>query len=196
MGGFGTPFFGDDVQVRVEGSYLVIQRSDRIEVEPITTLGAARRLLDIDSFLPFKGPEPWHLDRPLGVGEPHVRFLSDWFGFATVVLEELRYRPVAIDRPSRVQIWPEHFDAAVEIGAEEGAHRAAFGASPGDAAHPEPYLYVSPWVPPGAHPHWNDAHFKGASLSYQELLAAPHQRSAALDFYQTGIDILGRPASS
>jgi hypothetical protein len=84
----------------------------------------------------------------------------------------------------------------VEIGAEEGGHRAAFGASPGDDAHPEPYLYVSPWAAPPAHTFWNDAHFNGASLPYQEMLVASDQRMAALDFFQTGIALLGRLASS
>jgi hypothetical protein len=165
-------------------------------VEPITTLGAARRQVVIDGFLPFKGPEPWDLDRPLGVEEPHVRFLSDWFGFATLVLEELRQQAGELDNPSRVQVWSEHFDPATEIGAEEGAHRAGFGGSPGDERHPEPYLYVSPWDPPRAHPFWNNTHFKGASLSYQELLAASDQREAALDFFRRGMEVLRGPTPS
>ena len=43
-GGFGTPFFGDDRQLRIEGPNLVDQRGmDDLVVEPLTTIGAARR---------------------------------------------------------------------------------------------------------------------------------------------------------
>src|SRR3954468_635101 len=37
FGGFGTPFFGADEQVRVAGRDLVVQRGDAATAEPITT---------------------------------------------------------------------------------------------------------------------------------------------------------------
>ena len=52
------------------------------------------------------------------------------------------YAAQHVDR--RPQIWPEHFDLACELGADAGT-RARYGASPGDAAIPQPYLYVGPW---------------------------------------------------
>ena len=57
------------------------------------------------------------------------------------------------------------------------------GASPGDALHPEPYLYVVPWgeVPDG--PRWRARGFAGAELGYGELLAAADQRGLALAFF-------------
>ena len=40
---------------------------------------------------------------------------------------------------STAQLWPEHFDLGCNV---EGVN---FGCSPGDAGHPEPYVYVGPW---------------------------------------------------
>ena len=36
-GGFGTPFFGDDEQVRVEGTELIVQRGETVVAETIMT---------------------------------------------------------------------------------------------------------------------------------------------------------------
>ncbi|MCY3636693.1 MAG: hypothetical protein OXH23_13930 [bacterium] len=188
MGGFGTPFFGDDTQVRVEGNLLVVQRDDKVEAETITTLGAAAQFLGLEA----TSDQAEHdtvalgdLDRPLTVDGELVAFLGDWFGMATAALEELRCTPDAFD-PSRVQLWPGHFDVAVEIGDVESERitRATYGASPGDAAHPEPYLYVGPWGPvdPGD-PFWNDTAFTGASLPFAALVGDPNPCGVALGFY-------------
>ena len=188
MDGFGTPFFGDDTQVRVEGNLLVVQRDDKVEAETITTLGAAAQFLGVEA----TSDQAEHdtvalgdLDRPLTVDGELVAFLGDWFGMATAALEELRCTPDAFD-PSRVQLWPGHFDVAVEIGDVESERitRATYGASPGDAAHPEPYLYVGPWGPvdPGD-PFWNDTAFTGASLPFAALVGDPNPCGVALGFY-------------
>src|SRR3712207_8979363 len=42
FGGLGTPFFGDDEQVRIAGTHLVRQRSGQAEAGPITTPTEAR----------------------------------------------------------------------------------------------------------------------------------------------------------
>jgi len=49
LGGFGTPFFGDDTQVRVEGRMLVRQHRDKVEAETITTLAAAADFLGVEA---------------------------------------------------------------------------------------------------------------------------------------------------
>ena len=41
LGGFGTPFFGPDEQVRVDGTWIVRQQSDRASAERITSLAKA-----------------------------------------------------------------------------------------------------------------------------------------------------------
>ena len=116
--------------------------------------------------------------------------MGDWFGFVTSVLEQLRAEAPPEWEASRVQIWPEHFDAAVEIGNEQAEQRAGLGGSPGDAAHPEPYLYVAPWTAQPEGELWQASGFPGAELSYAELLAAPDQRSAALEFFRIRLTAL------
>ena len=105
-------------------------------------------------------------------------------GFATSVLEELRAGFDADGDSLRVQLWPEHFDLAVQLGSEDFGARATYGLSPGDELHPEPYLYVTPWAPqPGEL--WQATQFQGAELSYAGLIAARDQRAAALEFFGT-----------
>jgi hypothetical protein len=155
-GGFGTPFFvsdGADCQLRVEGAELVRQRGDEERREPIAS-----------------------------VDEASSRALGDFFGFACSVLEELRAEQ-SDEEPSLVQLWPEHFDIAFELGIEANGQRANYGASPGDDDHDEPYIYVGPWNTDVEGPLWNASGFPGAELSYSELLEAPDQRRLVLDFF-------------
>ena len=91
---------------------------------------------------------PCEPDAPLAVDFNAARAVGEWFGFVTAVLEQLREEAGADDTPSRVQLWPEHFDIAVDLGPD--GRRANYGGSPGDAGHPEPYLYVGPVGQPAA----------------------------------------------
>jgi hypothetical protein len=154
-GGFGTPFFvkdGADCQVRVEHGELVRQAAVEERREPLP-----------------------------GVEIAAATSLGDFYGLACSVLEQLRADEADGD-PSLVQLWPEHFDIAIELGSEKAGQRANFGASPGDDDHPEPYLYVGPWTAKVSGELWNATAFTGAELSYDELLSADDQRGAALDF--------------
>jgi hypothetical protein len=87
-----------------------------------------------------------------------------------------------------LQLWPEHFDIAVDLGDTAAGGRANFGASPGDAVHPEPYLYVGPWdlaqLPDPPDPYWNEPF--GASLPYSALSGPSGARDAALAFFRAG----------
>ncbi|MDE0004101.1 MAG: hypothetical protein OXQ29_15535 [Rhodospirillaceae bacterium] len=189
LGGFGTPFFGDDTQVRVEGSLLVLQHGETVDAEQITTLAAAAKFLGVEATSDQAEHDTvalGNLDRPLTVDEELVAFISDWFGMSTAALEELRCTHGAPD-PSRVQLWPGHFDVAIEIGDAESEHitRATYGASPGDAACPEPYLYVGPWGPVDLKdPFWNDTAFTGASLPFAAIEGDSHPCDVALGFYR------------
>src|SRR5207245_2656971 len=147
-------------QVRVEDGVLV-DGDDRHE---LSTIRAAGAFLGIEPGAPADVYQPataLDLDVPLTVHAASARALGDWFGFGASLLEQLRADASEEDATGRVQIWPEHFDIAVDVG-RDGA-RANFGASPGDNAHPEPYLYVGPWEL-RAGEFWNEPF--GASLSY------------------------------
>ena len=190
--GFGTPFFGGDEQARVAGSGVVVVDNGVERREPITTLAAAARFVGIEAGAPADLYEPATnvaSDAPLVVHEGAAQLLADWYGFACSVLEEIRAAANGAD--TRTQLWPEHFDLSIDLGDEQAGSRGTFGASPGDAAQPEPYLYVTHWrseVP--VHPFWNATAFPGASLAYRTLLDVDEQRRAALDFLRTGLGVL------
>jgi len=191
-GGFGTPPFGDDEQLRVEGGSLHRRRGTTADSAPITSLSAAAAFAGVTlsddpgvgSDLPGLG-DP---DAPLGVSAPAAKALGDWYAFSTSVLEALRAALAASGLEcSEVQLWPEHFDLGCNI---EGVN---FGCSPGDGFSAEPYIYVGPWnsegLPDGDF--WN-APF-GAVLGYKELLGAEDQGEAALSFLRRGAGLaLGR----
>jgi hypothetical protein len=194
FGGLGTPFFGDDEQVRVAGATLVRQHGQEAEAAPITTLNQAAELVlrgppDLAWAERFDVPAAGDLDEPLAVDPAAAAFLGDWFGFAWSVLEELRAEPASTE-PSRTQLWPEHFDAAFDCLPEH--RRCTFGASPGDAAVPEPYLYVLPWRFDEAPPSevWNSTSFRGAILPFARLVDADDQRAAALELFRRGRTLL------
>lgn len=161
LGGFGTPFFGADEQLRVEHGAVVHQRGAR-----------ATRAAPADDIDPTAGS-----------------LLGEYYGFATSVLEALRAAN-GEHAPSRVQLWPGHFDLSLEIGSAEEGRRAGYGASPGDDQHADPYLYVVPWSARPSGPRWQAQGFAGAELTYAELLAAEDQRALALEFFQSRLDEL------
>lgn len=194
-GGFGTPFFGDDEQVRVEGTELIVQRGETVVAETLTTLARAAEVAGTVANADqaeHDTVELGDLDRALDIRDDVGAFLGDWFGFGTSVLEEARLLATAPDDDlSRVQMWPGHFDPAFEMGSLEAGRRATYGASPGDASHDEPYFYVASWGDiDRANDYWNDDGFNGGSLPYADLLTAEDPRSLALDFFRRGYDIL------
>jgi hypothetical protein len=197
-GGFGTPFFGDDRQLRVESGKLTIQQADQAEALRITTIGAACEAAEIgyepDWFAGFRDPlTPDDPEADLAIEENAVSALGSLYGFAHSVLEELRATSQDGDQPSLVQLWPEHFDVGLDLGEATKSGRATFGLSPGDQDHPEPYLYVSAWTAVDrSEPFWNDHFFNGASLAYQQLLDAVDQRALALEFFQRARALLAR----
>lgn len=174
-GGFGTPFFGADRQIRVEGTELVVQDlagERRARLESVSDAAAFSGLRD--------PPPEVRTDRsPLHIDPEATTVLGAWFGFAASVLEELR---AETSGSSRVQLWPEHFDLSVELGSDSAGARASYGFSPGDEAHPEPYVYVAPWTAPREGPLWRASAFAGAELPYRTLIASDQQRLTALDF--------------
>lgn len=193
QGGIGTPFFGADEQVRIAGTTVVRQRSDVAVSAPITSLREAATFVldgapDTDWAAEFDVPAVGDVDERLPIEASAAAFLADWYGFAYSVLEQLRSEP-ASGEPSRVQLWPEHFDAAFDC--SPGGRRVTFGASPGDAAVDGPYLYVLPDETDDSGL-WNAAGFPGAILPLEEFLGAPDQREEALAFYRSRRDAVAQ----
>ena len=189
-----APFFGADEQVRVAGDRIITQSGARVADRVITTLNEAAAFVladspDVQWASSLDVPAPGQLDEPLTVDADAAGFLGDWYGFAYSVLEELR-ADVASTAASRVQLWPEHFDAAFEC--LDGDRRAVFGASPGDRHVNEPYLYVLPTVPAAVTPggFWDADGFFGSVLPLSRFVDAADQRRAALHFLTRGRDLL------
>jgi hypothetical protein len=182
-GGFGTPFFGDDEQLRVDADRLVVLRGGDVRTVPLTTVGEAARVARVEVGAPadlYTPATAVERDAPLGIDPTAARAVGDWFGFGCSVLEELRAGGSVEDAPARVQIWPEHFDISVDLGDERAGRRATFGASPGDERHREPYLYVTPWATASG-AFWNDGSY--ASLGVAALDVFADQRAAVLEFF-------------
>ena len=192
-GGFGTPFFGNDRQVRVDGTDIVVVEAGTLKRRKLTTLYEAARFVGVDVAKSTGTYEPttrWDSHRTLRLDETAAEFLGDWFGLGASVLEELRAEASPSYASSRVQLWPEHFDLAVDMGNDSKGKRANYGASPGDADHPEPYFYVGPWSDgrPGDPSYWNEGF--GASLPFSAVVDAPNQRETALAFLRRGRELL------
>ena len=181
-GGFGTPVFdhaGTRQQVRVDGAELVHDAGGEERRVALTSLADARRL--VAALVPGDALS----GEPLAIDPAAASRLGDWYAFAAAILGELVAAAAPEDAPTPVRLWPEHFDIAIELGAEAAGGRANYGFSPGDEHHPEPYAYVGPWTAAVAGELWRADGFSGAELSYAELLAAADQRAAALEFLTT-----------
>jgi hypothetical protein len=188
-GGFGTPFFGADAQVRVEYGELVVQSRFRERRERITTLADAAELIGFD----LSGDETEIAAEPLTIDHEAARFVADFLGFATNVLEQLRADVPPDYEPSHLELWPNTFDLMVEVGMEHAGRRAAFGASLGDRDHDAPYLFVTPLDVRPTGELWQAGSFSGAELTYRELRAAPDERACALDFLRSRVEALHHP---
>jgi len=160
---------------------------------PLTTLEEAAAFAGVEPATSTGAYEPstaWDAGAPLAADPDAAEFLGHWFGLGMSVLEELRADVSPSYAASRVQLWPEHFDLAVDMGNDSKGKRANYGASPGDAEHPEPYFYVGPWnvARPGDKKYWNETW--GASLPFSAVVDAGNQRETALSFLRRGRELL------
>lgn len=161
-GGFGIPEAEERRLAIVEG-----QLSDGTRTEPLTTLRAAGAFAGVDlAVVAHPALEvAAEMDAPLRVDGASAAVLADWYGFCQETLGALTATADANDAPSAIQLWPEHFDLAMELG--EAGYRANFGGSPGDEFHGDPYLYIGPHERRQG-TFWNVPF--GAILTYDELL--------------------------
>ena len=109
------------------------------------------------------------LDGDLAVDPAAAAVIADWFARGDAALREL----APADQPV---VWPEHFDLGIAL------DEMNYGVSPGDATHPLPYAYVSPWTPRTG-PFWN-APF-GALRPADEL----PDTATVLDFFTAGREV-------
>ena len=198
-GGFGTPPYeveGNTEELYVVGRDLLIRRGGATTTIPLTTVGAAANAVGIAPgapdgvYTPTTVLEP---DAQLDIDEDAARALGAWFDVTWAVLEELRASAPEQDAAAAVQLWPEHFDAATELGNKVRGTRGTFGASPGDEPHPMPYLYVTHWADLADDTYWNDTTFAGASLRYEALRRSEDPTATALAFYREGRARLNGP---
>lgn len=194
--GFGTPEFGQGEQVRVEENRIIRQQGNEERSTEVTTLREACNFLGIpyrevwfDAFhdpLASVGP-----DIALDVDPAVTRALAVWQEFSWSALQSARQLGGAGDEVTEIQLWPEHFDQAFEMGSEALGLRASYGASPGDDQHEEPYLYVAPWLKADrSDSFWNDQTFAGATLTYGELAGSNHAEELAITFFRRGFTLL------
>lgn len=164
-GGIGTPAFGDREVLRVEIDQLVHERAGAVRRAPLTTLGAAAAFAGVPLGAPpvYTPLTPGDPDLPLTVDGAAARILAEWYAMGAAVLGDLvaEYPDAA-----ELTLWPEHLDLATSFAA------ANYGASPGDDAIAEPYLYAGPWDEARrtgrfARRPWGDA------VTYSELGAGP-----------------------
>ena len=195
-GGFGTPPF-DGRQIRVEGVDLVDDGDGEIRREPITSLSAAaaflRSEIDPETAAEHDSPAVGDVDAHLKIDPAAAAVLAEWFGVAFAALGAVRADAASVDA-SETQLWPGHFDAAIEVGDEN--HRASYGASPGDDGIAEPYLYVSVWWPDRigidtTDAFWNAPNFVGSMLRRSEFPEDVHPVETAMAFWRRSRDTLG-----
>jgi hypothetical protein len=193
-GGFGTPYLPDQRQLRLEAAGMVVD--DGVEtLHPFTTIRELAAAAATPPGAPgevYAPSTPLDLDAALRVDRAAADFLGEWFGFGTSVLEQMRAEASDAERDSaRVQLWPEHFDLATEIGSEHDGTRLTLGASPGDADNRGPYFYVLPWRGVDTNPFWDARSFQGAQLDLRDLADVDDQRSAVLGFFRRGRTTVG-----
>jgi hypothetical protein len=158
LGGLGTPYFGNDAQLRLVGSAIELQIAAGVRWVEATSLQAAAELV---------GFELTRFDQalvaaPLEIDRRAARWIADVLGFGTSVLEEVRARVGAQDRVE-VRTGP----LRVELAAGTTIARVALG-EPGG----EPGVVVQ--AAASAAPH--------ATLPISTLVGAPDARSTALAF--------------
>jgi hypothetical protein len=206
-GGFGTVQFGPRRErVRVSGAVMVHEAAGPPSTSRAVELDGAT-LADLAAFagvtladelsVGHDTPPVGDVAAPLRVDAHAVEVLCDWYGVTARALDRLvarRSGGPADAAPTLAQLWPEHFDLALDLAYDPAApaqRRVNLGGSPGDGFHADPYLYVGPWTPdrPGD-PAWWNAPF-GAVLGYGDVMASSDPVGTATAFFASGIERLG-----
>ena len=190
--GFGTPVFGDGERVRVDATALVHERAGATRRHELTTLAAAAAFVGVPLGAPTVYPAATHLaaDAPLAIDRDGALALADWYALSAALLNDLRAAHPELPS-TELQIWPEHFDLACEVGEEATSARADYGASPGDESIAEPYLYVGPHEDARRTGVFTRCPF-GAAFTYSELRRVPEAGGGGRQFYESALaDLVG-----
>lgn len=197
VGGFGTPEFGDDVaRVRVSGALLVRETGgtdgatsaatsiDGASLDDLARL--ARVDLGADLDVGHDTPPLGDSGARLAVDTPAAMALASWYSVVAAALDRVVEQLPDEASPTLIQVWPEHFDVALDAAATPD-RRANLGGSPGDGFHAGPYAYVGPWTDdrPGDAAFWN-APF-GAVLGYDDLVGDDDPVTALAAFFLDGM---------
>jgi hypothetical protein len=202
-GGFGTPEFGPDPsRVRVAGARLFHETASSTPSTRSMSIDGA----SLDEIARFAGvelapefsvgrdtPPLGDVDEPMQIDPGASERIGRWFDLTARALDLVVGSLPPFAAPTVAQLWPEHFDLALDVAFDESSpadRRANLGGSAGDGFHAEPYLYVGPWTPdrPGDPSFWN-APF-GAVLGADEVLGAGDPVGLAARFMRNGLSRL------
>jgi len=194
--GIGTPAFGPDGDViRIAGDTLIREFREAGMARTATTALVARSLRELAEFAEVEltplfsvgsdTPDLGDVEAPIDLDVGAAADLMAWLQVGSVALDWVLPRS---SEPSVAQVWPEHFDIGIDVATQNG--RVNLGASPGDADHPEPYLYVSPWEGsrPGDPAFWNAPFGAVATRGPGETSADPVD--SAVRFFGQGLRLL------
>jgi hypothetical protein len=155
-GGFGTPYFGADAQLRVDGDELVVEVGGAEHRGRITSLHDAAEFVGYD-LTRFDVEDD---ATPLAIDAAAARWLGDWLGLGVSVLEQLRAESGLGSAIPPVELDPVPFELRLELG-----RGRTCGWSAGDERDSEPRVRV-----------------RDGELRLAGLLGEEDQRGAALAF--------------
>jgi hypothetical protein len=195
-GGFATPLLARARRVRVDGVDIVLDEGDESRRARMATVGEAAAFVGVHAGFPtelYASATLLQPDAPLHLDRAAAGVLAAWYALTAKVLDQFAAELVD-GRPSPLVLWPEHFDVAFNTNEVDESSRANYGASPGDAGHAEPYLYVGPWAQVAEHQFWNATHFNGAVLGLSRLVEVGDPFEVAMEFLRTGHALVSRQA--
>jgi hypothetical protein len=203
-GGFGTPEFGNGPRrVRVSGGVLIAEsgaagaastRTAVVDGSSLSELAAVAGVdLALDLSVGHDTPPLGDVDAPITTDLASAEALGRWFGIVAVALDRTVVELGTAAAPTMAQLWPEHFDVALDAAYDPSApteRRTNLGGSAGDGSHEAPYLYVGPWTDdrPGDPEFWN-APF-GATLGWHDVMSTDDPAATAAVFFHRGLAAL------